>query len=99
MLIRSSALLLSLLVPQPGITSEATILSGMVVPGGITCPILKTQDGKTVSLMGIRPADAPIGKDFDFSGTFVARSTCQQLPLTFRVDKILLSKPAAGKTQ
>ncbi len=65
------------------------MLSGVVISGGINCPMLKLDSGETVSLMGVTPQNAPVGSTFSGSGVFVRHSTCQQAERTFRVEAIL----------
>lgn len=74
---------------QPALASEAEMLSGVVIAGGITCPILKLDSGDAVSLAGITPRTAPVGTTLRVSGTFIRYSNCQQAGRTFRVEQVL----------
>lgn len=65
------------------------MLSGVVIAGGITCPMLKLDSGETVSLMGVTAQIAPVGSTFSGSGVFVRYSNCQQAERTFRVEAII----------
>lgn len=74
--------------------SKAETLSGVVIEGGITCPMLKLGTGETISLMGVAAQKLPVGQTFSASGMFVRYSTCQQAVRTFRIDEIL--NPSQG---
>lgn len=74
---------------QPAFASKAEVLSGRVIAGGITCPMLKLHNGESVSLMGVAKQNAPPGQALTATGVFVRHSTCQQAVRTFRVDEIL----------
>ncbi|WP_306260201.1 hypothetical protein [Pararhizobium sp. IMCC21322] len=78
---------------QPAHASKAETLSGVVIAGGITCPMLKLRTGESVSLMGVSKQKASAGKTFTATGIFVRHSTCQQAARTFRVDEILNASP------
>lgn len=78
---------------QPALASKAEKLSGVVIAGGITCPMLKLQTGESVSLMGVSKQKAPAGQTLTATGIFVRHSTCQQAARTFRVDEILNNVP------
>lgn len=78
-----------LVVPNTVSASEAVTLSGVVIPGGITCPMLKLASGEAVSLMGVAALNTPVGQDFSATGSFVRISTCQQSARTFRVETIV----------
>jgi hypothetical protein len=69
------------------------MLSGVVIAGGITCPLLKLQSGETVSLMGVTSQHAPVGHRLNATGDFIRYSNCQQAARTFRVEEILNSRP------
>ncbi len=79
----------SLFATNIAAASEAEMLEGVVIAGGITCPILKTDTGETVSLMGVTAQNAPVGQHFSATGNFVRYSNCQQAVRTFRVDAVL----------
>lgn len=79
---------------QSAFASKAETLSGVVIAGGITCPMLKLQTGESVSLMGVSKQIAAAGQALRASGTFVRHSTCQQAARTFRVDEVLNTSPA-----
>lgn len=78
---------------QSALASKAEHLSGVVIAGGITCPMLKLHTGENVSLMGVSKQQAPAGQAITATGTFVRHSTCQQTARTFRVDEILNTSP------
>ncbi|WP_349371478.1 DUF5818 domain-containing protein [Salinarimonas sp.] len=51
---------------------------GTLVPGGVECPLLRTDDGRVYALQGVRPADLPDGELLTVRGRPLMFSTCQQ---------------------
>ena len=64
-------------------------VSGVVVPGGIVCPLLRKADGEVVPLAGVTPDAFAEGTRLSLEGSFVPRSTCQQGQRTFAVERVV----------
>lgn len=67
---------------------EMETVEGVVIEGGIVCPLIRLKDGRVFSLQGIGQADAPVGRQLRLAGMEVQMSTCQQ-GRTFHVSKVL----------
>jgi hypothetical protein len=85
------AILIWLLSSMDGATAQSgpVPVSGVVVPGGIVCPLLRLPDGETVPLAGVAPDTFPQGTRLSLEGAFVLRSTCQQGQRTFAVERVV----------
>ena len=57
---------------------EVTSVSGVVVAGGVECPLLRLPSGEQVALEGVSRSDAPIGAALTVRGFPIEFSTCQQ---------------------
>ena len=64
--------------PIAPVEAQVQSISGIVVDGGIVCPLLKLADGRVYALQGAARADAPVGLAITVSGMLIAMSTCQQ---------------------
>ena len=71
------------------ISPETIAIKGVLVEGGIVCPLLKLGSGDLVPLLGAGLAEYPIGTSLEIKGTYVQRSPCQQGRQTLRVDRVL----------
>lgn len=79
--------------PSAARAASSEMLSGVVIEGGIVCPMLKLESGETVSLTGVTSQHAPVGNTLNARGNFIRYSNCQQAARTFRVEEILNSHP------
>lgn len=68
---------------------QANLLRGQVVSGGVTCALIKTDQGETLPLAGIPHNRFPIGTQLELEGERVTRSICQQGEVAFKVSKVL----------
>jgi hypothetical protein len=73
---------------QP-IQPETITVKGVLVDGGIVCPLLKLATGELVPLMGIGMTDYPFGTRLEIKGTLIQHSPCQQGSQTLRIDRVL----------
>jgi hypothetical protein len=70
-------------------TRSSSSVSGTVVQGGIVCPLLRKADGEIVPLTGVAMDAFAEGTQLSLTGSFVARSTCQQGQRTFAVERVV----------
>ena len=70
-------------------SDQANLLRGQVVSGGVTCALIKTDQGETLPLAGIPHNRFPIGTALALEGERVTRSICQQGEVAFKVIKVL----------
>ena len=90
----SAGVTLALLsAPSTALSASSEMLSGVVIEGGIICPLLKLESGETVSLIGVTSQHAPVGNTLNARGNFIRYSNCQQAARTFRVEEILNIHP------
>jgi hypothetical protein len=69
--------------------SESTILvRGLVVPGGVVCPLFRTVSGETLSLTGLSTKEFKQGLVLSLTGRWEAQSVCMQGYPTLRVEHI-----------
>jgi hypothetical protein len=64
-----------------------TRLRGTIISGGVTCPLMRAQDGKTVSLTGLPHEFRKPGTRVSLTGSFVQYSFCQQGSGTFAISR------------
>jgi hypothetical protein len=69
-------------------SAEQIRIHGMVIDGGIVCPLLTTESGDRFPLMGIRKNEYPTGTWLDLTGKFIRFSTCQQGERAFSVETV-----------
>lgn len=67
--------------------AEIIEISGVVVGGGVLCPLLQLEDGRQFTLNGLRKIPE-VGTRLTLRGVPVRMSTCQQ-GLAFRVVEIV----------
>lgn len=68
---------------------ESTILvHGLVVPGGVVCPLFRTVSGETLSLTGLSTKEFKQGLVLSLMGRWEAQSICMQGYPTLRVEQI-----------
>ena len=60
--------------------SRIVEVSGVIVAGGVECPLLRLDSGERFALQGLRTTDAPVGARVTVRGLPVRMSTCQQGP-------------------
>ena len=77
-----------MLVASQGEPEGRVDVSGLIVEGGVECPILQAADGQNYALQGVTPGETPVGTKVRVRGTFVELSTCQQ-GQAIRVDEII----------
>lgn len=71
------------------VTSPDTIaVTGVLVEGGVVCPLLKLDTGERVPLMGAGVREYAAGTSLEVIGVYVQRSPCQQGTRTLRVERI-----------
>jgi hypothetical protein len=74
---------------QSSAAAESITVQGVLTEGGVVCPLLKSDSGELIPLMGVRKNEYPIGTRLDLQGVFVKRSPCQQGKQTLRVELVL----------
>jgi hypothetical protein len=84
---------MSVLLASGGAMSQVTSLdtvtvTGVLVEGGIVCPLLELDTGERVPLMGAGVRDYAAGTRLEIKGVYVQRSPCQQGRRTLRVERI-----------
>jgi hypothetical protein len=65
--------------------ADDTRLQGVIVNGGVTCPLIRTSSGQTMSLEGLPSALNAPGTRVRLTGQMVQYSRCMQGEGTFRV--------------
>lgn len=71
------------------VTSLDTVtVTGVLVEGGIVCPLMELDTGERVPLMGAGVRDYAAGTSLEIKGVYVQRSPCQQGRRTLRVERI-----------
>ena len=83
-------------MPQPN-QSETMTTKGVLVDGGIVCPLLKLATGELIPMMGIGMTEYPTGTSLHVEGTLVQQSPCQQGSRTLRVGRVLAVDGAPQK--
>ena len=83
----------SLLMAGP---NEAVVIRGHVINGGVNCALIQTDEGEVLALAGLNYKRFPVGTQLKIEGLRIKRSTCQQIEMAFRINKIL---SADGLTQ
>lgn len=58
--------------------SQLVEVSGIIVAGGVECPLLRLDGGEQLALQGLRMQDAPVGARVTVRGLRIRMSTCQQ---------------------
>jgi hypothetical protein len=71
------------------IPPETITATGVLVDGGIVCPLLKLTTGELLPLMGIGMTEYASGTSLEIEGALVQHSPCQQGRQTLRVDRVL----------
>lgn len=66
-----------------------TVVDGVIVDGGVVCPLLQTKDGLQISLQGVARDRFPAGTCLNIEGRFVRVSKCMQGARTLWVRRIL----------
>lgn len=64
-------------------------VEGMLVEGGIVCPLLRSAEGELLPLTGIGINDYPPSTRLTVSGVFVRVSPCMQGKRTLQVQQVL----------
>lgn len=68
-------------------------LRGVVVPGGVVCPLFRTESGDLVSLTGLSVQGFAPGILMGLQGRWEAQSVCMQAYPTLRVEHISVKEP------
>lgn len=83
------SLVIFLFVLHNSAMSESTILvRGALIPGGLVCPLFRTEQGQTLSLTGLKVTAAPQGAVLHLTGRWEVQSVCMQAFPTLRVEHI-----------
>ena len=70
-------------------SSNSTILvQGVVIPGGVVCPLFRTVSGETLSLTGLSVSQFQQGLVLGLKGRWETQSVCMQAYPTLRVEHI-----------
>lgn len=69
------------------------IIQGVLVDGGVVCPLFRLASGEQVPLMGVTMAAFPVGTSLSLEGVFIKTSPCMQGERTFRVLRLLSPPP------
>lgn len=62
---------------------------GVIVPGGVVCPMFLTDNGSRFPLQGLDRERYPVGTRLSLVGQFVRVSKCMQGPKTLQVEQVL----------
>lgn len=68
-------------------------LRGVVVPGGVVCPLFRTESGDLVSLTGLNVQGLAPGILMGLQGRWETQSVCMQAYPTLRVEHISIKEP------
>ena len=68
-------------------------LRGVVVPGGVVCPLFRTESGDLVTLTGLSVQGFAPGTLMGLQGRWEAQSVCMQAYPTLRVEHISVKEP------
>lgn len=69
------------------------IIQGVLVDGGVVCPLFRLTSGEQVPLMGVAMAAFPVGTSLSLEGIFIKTSPCMQGERTFRVLRLISPAP------
>jgi hypothetical protein len=69
------------------------LLRGVVVPGGVVCPLFRTESGDLVTLTGLSVKGFAPGTLMGLQGRWEAQSVCMQAYPTLRVEHISVKEP------
>jgi hypothetical protein len=67
---------------------QAQVISGIVVAGGVECPLLQLEDGQRFALQGLASSRVAPGAALTVRGFPIRVSTCQQGP-AFQVLEVI----------
>lgn len=62
---------------------------GVIVQGGVVCPLFLADDGSRFPLQGVDRERYPVGTRLSLVGQFVRVSKCMQGPRTLQVEYVL----------
>jgi hypothetical protein len=79
--------------PIIGNSQSPVLLRGVVVPGGVVCPLFRTESGDLVSLTGLSVKGFAPGILMGLQGRWEAQSVCMQAYPTLRVEHISVKEP------
>jgi hypothetical protein len=65
--------------------AETSKLTGILVEGGVVCPLVRSASGQTISLVGLPRDTRVIGRRVELTGSYLRESQCQQGDRTFQV--------------
>ena len=74
-------------------SQSPVLLRGVVVPGGVVCPLFRTESGDLVSLTGLSVQGFEPGILMGLQGRWEAQSVCMQAYPTLRVEHISVKEP------
>ncbi len=64
-------------------------VEGVIVDGGVVCPLLQTREGLQIALQGVARDRYPAGTQLKVEGRLVRNSMCMQGARTLLVNRIL----------
>ena len=74
-------------------SQSPVLLRGVVVPGGVVCPLFRTESGNLVSLTGLSVQGFAPGTWMGLQGRWETQSVCMQAYPTLRVEHISVKEP------
>lgn len=74
-------------------SQSPVLLRGVVVPGGVVCPLFRTESGDLVSLTGLSVQGFAPGTLMGLQGRWETQSVCMQAYPTLRVEHISVKEP------
>ncbi len=74
-------------------SQSPVLLRGVVVPGGVVCPLFRTESGDLVSLTGLSVQGFAPGILMGLQGRWETQSVCMQAYPTLRVEHISVKEP------
>ena len=80
-------------LPKISRSLSPVLLRGVVVPGGVVCPLFRTESGDLVSLTGLSVQGFAPGTLMGLQGRWEAQSVCMKAYPTLRVEHILIKEP------
>ncbi len=81
-------------VPKISHPLSTVLLRGVVVPGGVVCPLFRTESGDLVSLTGLSVQSFAPGTWMGLQGRWETQSVCMQAYPTLRVEHISIKEPS-----
>lgn len=70
------------------LSSGTILVQGVVISGGVVCPLFRTVNGETLSLTGLSVSQFQPGLVLGLKGRWETQSVCMQAYPTLRVEHI-----------